>query len=155
MPSDSKSLWTKSVSLDCSTAVSDPRQVRDNEESLVSFTTQVARSLEDLEDIVKALHGKGPLSMPAGLQRDLDRMQSGSVHRLFAPHLTDPPSLAQSTEALLLLASARPRGDESRLRRLLSKGKQLKHRNGVSGILHRVDDDMQALLGRFSVSPRL
>jgi hypothetical protein len=68
---------------------------------------------------------------------------------------TDPPSLVQSTDALLLLTPVGPRGDKSRLRQLLSKSKQLKNRNEVAGVLHRVDTDMQALLRRFSVRARL
>jgi hypothetical protein len=50
----------------------------------VSLTTQVATSLEDLEDISKELQTKGQGSMPTGLQEDLERMRSGSVHRLFS-----------------------------------------------------------------------
>jgi hypothetical protein len=114
------------------------RQVRANDEAIDSLTHQVATSLEDLEEIFDGL--RAPASsgqpMPAGLEKDLNRMKS---------------SMAQSADCLLRMSPVRSKQQTTRIRQLFAKGKQLKIREEVSAELRRVDGDMQGLLQRFTV----
>jgi hypothetical protein len=102
------------------------------------LTHQVATSLEDLEEIFDGL--RAPASsgqpMPAGLEKDLNRMKS---------------SMAQSADCLLRMSPVRSKQQTNRIRQLFAKGKQLKIREEVSAELRRVDGDMQGLLQRFTV----
>jgi hypothetical protein len=115
------------------------RQVRANDEAIESLTLQTATSLEDLEDIFKGLCAPAHSGqiVPAGLQKDLDRMKD---------------SMVRSANTLLRLSPSRSQPHKNWLRQLSAKGKQLKMREEVSVELRRVDGDMQALLRRFNVS---
>jgi hypothetical protein len=63
-----------------------PGQVRANDEAIVAQTDRTAASLQDLQDIFDGLRSPNHAALPAGLQKDLDRMKDRWVRKFFEWH---------------------------------------------------------------------